>query len=412
GTEVLNVVFSATDLVNGSLSIPGPTIAQVSGLMPGQVKQVNFSISIPDSQFAAIYSGVINASDSEANDSVELVLEVNSVPEFSINPTSIVTTIAQGFSGDESLTIDNLGNSGLSNVVITFSDLTKEGGTDTIPSSSISVSENNFDVAYQGQKTITITINVPAGTPVGTYNGTFEVTSNGVTESGSLAVSVEEPVGHLEAPTELTATNLLRDRTYTKVFTVINDGDFDLGNVVLTSTASSKYNVSFSNVPSTINAGESKQISVTFYVPKDEASGLHTIGDIKITTDKYNTSFPLKIDPKVMLRVRDLDIFVNGRGHDVDVNGGDTVEIDPDSKVEVRAKIENLYSDDDDVDIENVVLRATIKDIDEGDDLEEESNEIKIRADDKETISVTFDIPLKVEADTYDLENVNEGEDD
>jgi hypothetical protein len=82
----------------------------------------------------------------------------------------------------------------------------------------------------------------------------------------------------------------------------------------------------------------------------------------------------------------------------------------PESEVIVKIKMLNEYSEDDNVDID-VDGTVTIKDIDDGDDLEEEDS-TTIESDDKETMEFTFKIPKEVEEKTYEMEILLEADDD
>jgi len=71
-----------------------------------------------------------------------------------------------------------------------------------------------------------------------------------------------------------------------------------------------------------------------------------------------------------------------------------------------------LFSDEDNIEIENVVMTVRVDDIDDGDEIEEESEDVDIKEDDKEDISVFFDIPLEVDDGTFDVTITIEGEDE
>ncbi len=409
-TEVLNISFATGTLVMGSASIQLPNIPNEENVLQGAVRDVFFNVTVPTNQRAGTYTGVINASDGDAFDSVEVRLIVNSIPNFEVSPTNIETTIPSGFSDDTRVTITNTGNSNLTNVELTASQLVS--GSNTIAASAVSFSKNNFDVNYNSDTDVIVTIAIPSSAATGDYTGSIIISSGSATKTINITLHVVEPVGHLKVPSQVVFSDVVRAKSYSKVIEIENDGDFNLNNIEFSSTAADKYNVSFSSVPSSLAPGASDYVTVEVYIPETEDAGLHTIGEIEITTDKYNTTLPLKIEPKVMMRIKDLDIYVNGKDNDVDVDGGDSVDIEPGAKVEVVARVENLYRRSDNIDLENVVMYATINSIDDGDDLEEETDEVKIRADRYDDLSVTFDIPWKVDEDTYELDIRIEGEDE
>ncbi len=75
------------------------------------------------------------------------------------------------------------------------------------------------------------------------------------------------------------------------------------------------------------------------------------------------------------------------------------------SELIIVIELENLFDeDDDDIDIEDIEIEAVLYDIDDGDDLEESEDIDKIKAGDKETVELVFDIPETADDDNYDLE--------
>lgn len=82
-----------------------------------------------------------------------------------------------------------------------------------------------------------------------------------------------------------------------------------------------------------------------------------------------------------------------------DENGGD-IELLPGDTLEMRINIENKHETHD-MEIQNI--KAWIKDIDDGDDLEEEDDNIDINSDDSDIIKFEFTIPNDAEDDSYDL---------
>ena len=113
------------------------------------------------------------------------------------------------------------------------------------------------------------------------------------------------------------------------------------------------------------------------------------------------------------LQIADLDVTVDGSS-DKDLNDGDTISKDakPGATVKVKVKLQNTYTSAEDVDIENILITATLEGIDDGDDLEEEGDEFDIGASRSKSQTFTFDIPKKVDDDEYTLKIKVEGEDE
>ena len=93
-----------------------------------------------------------------------------------------------------------------------------------------------------------------------------------------------------------------------------------------------------------------------------------------------------------------------------DENGGSIKKVKPGSSIELKMKIENLYNDNTDNDIENVLITGTIENIDDGDELEEETDEFDVKTEDKESVTLTFSVPYGVDEDDYDLTLIMEGD--
>ncbi|MFH1850560.1 MAG: Ig-like domain-containing protein, partial [archaeon] len=113
------------------------------------------------------------------------------------------------------------------------------------------------------------------------------------------------------------------------------------------------------------------------------------------------------------LRIADLDVKVDSKT-DKNMNDGERISEDagPKSEVTFNFEIENLFTRAEDVKIEDVIVTITIKDIDDGDDLEEETDKFDIKRADSEKDSLVFDLPLRIEEDTYDVTISAEGDDE
>ncbi len=92
-----------------------------------------------------------------------------------------------------------------------------------------------------------------------------------------------------------------------------------------------------------------------------------------------------------------------------------TIDVKPGSILEIKVKVENLYDEDiegEDLDIEDIVITATIDEIDDGDELEEEADEFDLDAEEDDTETIQFEIPWEVDDDSFDLSIEVEGEDE
>jgi len=126
-----------------------------------------------------------------------------------------------------------------------------------------------------------------------------------------------------------------------------------------------------------------------------------------------SNTFTINVNRKSMLEIYDLDVYVDD-SKDSNLDDGDTIgkEAKPKSNIKFDFVIKNLFDEDtDDIEIENIFITVTIKEIDDGDDLEEETKEFNLDAEEKSSIqSVEFDLPTAVDEGEYDVEIVVEGE--
>jgi len=113
------------------------------------------------------------------------------------------------------------------------------------------------------------------------------------------------------------------------------------------------------------------------------------------------------------LLIDKLDVEVDGKWSR-NVDNAETIsrEAEPGSTVKFKIKFKNNYTDAEDLKIEDITATVTIEEIDDSDDLDEESKEFDIREDDDKTVSVEFDIPIEVDEDTFDVKIEAEGEDE
>ena len=127
------------------------------------------------------------------------------------------------------------------------------------------------------------------------------------------------------------------------------------------------------------------------------------------TTQSYNIT--ATEGPK--LAITELNVKVDGKT-DKNLNDGDKIgkEAAPGSNVEFKLKIENLFTDDEDLEIEDIDVEITIEDIDDGDDLEEDAKEFDLKDGKNKKVSIEFKIPLEVEEGIFDVIIDVEGEDE
>ena len=112
------------------------------------------------------------------------------------------------------------------------------------------------------------------------------------------------------------------------------------------------------------------------------------------------------------LEISELTVEVDGDRQSADENGG-TVDIIPDSTLKLRVEVKNMYdTGTEGGEIENIEVEAILEEIDDGDDVEEVSDDFDLRPNRDKTVTIEFPIPLRLETDeTFKLTIRVEGED-
>lgn len=103
------------------------------------------------------------------------------------------------------------------------------------------------------------------------------------------------------------------------------------------------------------------------------------------------------------LNVKGIKAYVNGKKESgADENGG-KIDTTPGSELELKITVGNLYDGPNDQDIEEITIEGILESIDDGSDLEDESNEFTLKPQKDKDISLKFNIPLEVDEGNYDL---------
>jgi len=124
-------------------------------------------------------------------------------------------------------------------------------------------------------------------------------------------------------------------------------------------------------------------------------------------------SYNLIVGEGAKLRITDLDVKVDGKTKK-NLNNNTKIKRDaePGSEIQFIIEIENFFTNDEDLEIEDIEVEITIEDIDDGDDLEEDADEFDLKAGKDEKVKIKFDVPLEVDEGTFDVIIDVEGEDE
>jgi len=102
--------------------------------------------------------------------------------------------------------------------------------------------------------------------------------------------------------------------------------------------------------------------------------------------------------------IDDIKVTVDGHSYNGDF------DVVPGSNVKVKVWVKNLYADETEVDLKDVSVAVKIDDIDDGEPIEEESDEEDIDTNKKQVFTINLKIPLEVEDENYDVEITVKGE--
>src|SRR3989338_709048 len=97
----------------------------------------------------------------------------------------------------------------------------------------------------------------------------------------------------------------------------------------------------------------------------------------------------------------DVDVKV-GSKTSKNLEDGDTIddEAEPGDTVEFRIEVRNNFTDAEDLDIEDITVEVTIEEVDDGDDIDEESSDFDLKAGRDKKVTLKFQLPIEVEEDT------------
>jgi len=335
--------------------------------------------------------------------------------------SSLSLSAQQGTTKSSSFTINNTGTTTL-NLAFTSSTLTK--GSDTLTINSIS---NLNNIANGTSRSVGFNIPIGSNQALGVYTGTISATnaSNGaVFDTLTINVNVTPSFSLSSSTSSISFTDVKRNSTRTATFTITNNGNGNLTGVIPTSTAASKYNIGFNKTGFSLNTGQSETLKFNVTTPSDEQTTNHSIGNIVINSNEFSKSIAsINIDVKGGLIIDELDVrvFYREGGTDVDQNvnngervdfGDDDDEIGPGDEIEFRVNLENTFTSSEDIDIEDITVTITIEEIDDGEDIDEESDEFDLDPGETERVIVPFKIKLEVEEQIYDVLIEVEGVDD
>ncbi|MEM4240206.1 MAG: hypothetical protein QXM31_01600 [Candidatus Woesearchaeota archaeon] len=217
-----------------------------------------------------------------------------------------------------------------------------------------------------------------------------------------------------------------RVKNASQTFTVTNNGT-STATLTFASTADAKYNVRFEPATATIPAGDSAQVKVVADIPLDfnavESSKSASdyldekafkIGDIQAKSGStVVATSALKIQAANQLSIKKVRIAC-GDSSAKSVDDGEKVKnLKPDTQCTLEVEVENNFEEEDDeyddgsdmkigdIEMRTVNVKAVVDDSDF--DVSEDEDIDGLDADDKDSVTLEFDIPDDVDDGTYTM---------
>ena len=289
--DALTVDFPNTvDLIGTNYNYTGISmgynVSDSFNLASGATEYVSYDITMPSDIYADSnsYAANVNVTAGAGNWS-EFVLDITAQANSSLSTTDITTTIVSGYNSIEPITVTNDGNSDVTGITYSKSDLVKGG--DIIPLANIVLQEVS-SVNYRSSGVVNATITVPSNQATGVYNGNITVNYDGKTVLSYLTVTVEPIIENLIAIDGSATWVKGISSSETAVMRINNTGNV---NISVTSIAVGTLSYNSVNLSSGITPDktsfelaptETEDITFTINnIPENQTSGGYT-GDITI----------------------------------------------------------------------------------------------------------------------------------
>lgn len=344
------------------------------------------------------------------------ILGVNAAPSFNIIEDFVnITQQADGTATGNFV----INNTGTTNLNINFTGYTLTKGSDTLSIASLSNITNMGNGTTQSK---TFSVAIPNQQAPGLYTGTLTATSNAsITDSIAIRLNVTEKYDVSFTPSQIELGSVSMNSTHTRTFNITNTGNADLTNVSFDFSVSG-FNLQSNKTNFVLPFNKTESIGFNITIPSSTSTGNVTLGRVKMASKELTAELAtLLANVGGGLTIEDVDVFLTTRksesGNDLDASDGRKLNFGdentgPGSELRFNINIQNAFTDNEDVDINDVTVMVTILEIDEGEDIEEESHEFDLEAEADEEVNIILKIPLAVDAGLYDILIEAEGEDD
>ena len=235
----------------------------------------------------------------------------------------------------------------------------------------------------------------PSSSQAGTQDVNVTVTDNeSLTANQSFQINVAAGVPALSADDAVVGSSTQeREKTATGTWRITNTGTATATNLkVSLSGVNTKYTATTLLTVTTLAPGQYADISLSAYVPKEEDSGVHDIGQITVTGDGMSPlTKNLQMNAQSMLEITKVKFEMANAGTDSMSSAG-TVgkDAEPDDSIDVTVTVKNLYSSSTDNRMD-VDLETTSSTLDAADDETDSLSSLDPNERDDLTFSFTLD---------------------
>lgn len=310
-------------------------------------------------------------------------------------------------------------NTGTTNLAINFNGYTLTNGGDSL---SITNLDNITSIANGTSQSAAFSVIIPSQQKPGPYTGTLTAVSNDSnTDTIAIRVNVTPSYSVSTTPSQIGLGSTSLNTTSTKIFNITNTGNAGITNISF-GFSDSRFALTSNKTNFILPFNATETILFNITIPKDFSTGSLELGSVKMmSTELSKVLFSITSDISGGLAIEDLDVFLATRkgntGSDSDVTDGKKLNFGdnnagPESELRFNFNIRNTFTGKEDIDINDITVKVMIEGIDDGDDIEQESNEFDLNPNKNDDINVIISIPLSVNAGIYDITIEAQGTDD
>jgi len=393
------------------VSNSGNVDAEIINAYITDLSEINGNETFDNSNFEVKHPDLVKANSFDY-DELKVFIPTNTKPS---SYEGNLTTVYKDESGNVNTTISEI------ILIVSNHPANVEGINDQI---TIIGQEFNYQVQANDPENDTLTFslsNEPIGMSINSSTGLIKwIPTNTITKTVTVSVndgfntsSVNFQISSkIDAPELSTNLNEIelgnsdseRGEQVTSSYTIKNTGTQPITNLVveLLSTAnnnlSSKYDGVSSISKTSLAVGEEAIVSVGITIPEDEDSERHLIGKIRVkgegTTSGVHKENYLSLEAESFLKIKEVVIKVNGDEESLD-DGETYNDIKEGDSVKLTITLENKYSSNDDIKIEDTYVKIE----DDNWDISEKSSRYTIKEDDEKEIEINFKVPDDLDDD-------------